>query len=164
MDYPNGLRDPNAASFGAMCAVPLTSGDEVLGVIGLASGDASRPFSVREVEALARFGQLASLALDNARLFERAQTEVRRRAHAALHDHLTGLPNRTLLLNRLAEQIEAMARDGAARRGASRRVALILLDLDRFKVVNESLGHAAGDILLAQVGQRLLGAARPTDT
>ena len=146
-------RTCRARQFGAICAVPLTSGDEVLGLIGLASGDASRPFSEREVEALARFGQLASIALDNARLFERAQTEVRRRAHAALHDPLTGLPNRTLLLNRLAEQLEAAHGPGAAgdaRPGA--RVALILLDLDRFKVVNESLGHAAGDLLLAQVG------------
>ena len=162
--YASRLPLSNAENFGAVCAVPLTSGDEVLGVIGLASGDTSRPFSVREVEALARFGQLASVALDNARLFERAQTEVRRRAHAALHDHLTGLPNRTMLLNRLAEQIETAAREHAGRRGAARRVALILLDLDRFKVVNESLGHAAGDMLLAQVAQRLVGAARATDT
>jgi diguanylate cyclase (GGDEF)-like protein len=162
-EYANRLDDPGSGSFGALCAVPLTSGDEVLGVIGLASGDTTRPFSVREVEALARFGQLASVALDNARLFERAQTEVRRRAHAALHDHLTGLPNRTMLLNRLAEQIEAAAREHRARRSATRRVALILLDLDRFKVVNESLGHAAGDMLLAQVAERLVGAARSTD-
>ena len=58
-----------------MCAVPLTSDGEVLGMIGLASGDRSRPFSDRELEALSRFAQLASIALDNARLFERAQTE-----------------------------------------------------------------------------------------
>ena len=64
------------------------------GVIGLASGDVSRPFGEREIEALVRFAQLASIALDNARLFERAQTEVRERTHAALHDLLTGLPNR----------------------------------------------------------------------
>ena len=83
----------------------------------------TRPFSEREVEALARFGQLASIALDNARLFERAQTEVRRRAHAALHDPLTGLPNRTLLLNRLAEQLEAPrpSAAGGARPGAGSR-------------------------------------------
>jgi Amt family ammonium transporter len=144
--------------------VPLTSGDEVLGLIGLASGDVSRPFSEREVEALARFGQLASVALDNARLLERAQTEVRRRAHLALHDSLTNLPNRTLLLNRLAEQLEDAGRAEGRRRAAATRVALILLDLDRFKVVNESLGHAAGDLLLAEVGRRLIGAARSTDT
>jgi diguanylate cyclase (GGDEF)-like protein len=163
-EYPNRAPDLRAGDFGAVCAVPLTSGDEVLGLIGLASGDAARPFSEREVEALVRFGQLASIALDNARLFERAQTEVRRRAHAALHDPLTGLPNRTLLLNRLAEQVEGAAREQGRRRPGACRVALILLDLDRFKVVNESLGHAAGDQLLAQVGERLIAAARSTDT
>ena len=121
-------------------------------MIGLASGDRSRPFSERELEALSRFAQLASIALDNARLFERAQTEGLQRAHAALHDMLTGLPNRTLLLNRMAEHLDAgpSASDGKAQRS---RVALILLDLDRFKVVNESLGHAAGDLLLAEVAR-----------
>ena len=159
--YPSPAGGLDAQSFGAVCAVPLTSDGEVLGMIGLASGDRSRPFSERELEALSRFAQLASIALDNARLFERAQTEGRQRAHAALHDMLTGLPNRTLLLSRLAEQLDAPAStDGRTSRS---RVALILLDLDRFKVVNESLGHAAGDLLLAEVARRLVSTARSTD-
>ncbi len=89
---------------------------------------------------------------------------MRSRAHAALHDQLTALPNRTLLMNRLAEQLDTAGREQGHRRATARRVALIILDLDRFKVVNESLGHAAGDLLLTQVAQRLLAAARTTDT
>ena len=166
--YGQRPADLPARDFGAVVAVPLTSAGEVLGNIGLASGDTSRPFTEREIEALVRFAQLASIALDNARLFERAQTEVRHRAHAALHDTLTGLPNRALLLTRLAEQLDPNAQvagaSGAGRRGATPRIALILTDLDRFKVVNESLGHDAGDLLLVEVGRRLLAAARSTDT
>jgi len=94
---------------------------------------------------------LAALAAD---LTERAEVE-RLLAHEASHDHLTGLPNR-LELNRRLE---------AAVRGASpaRAVAVMFLDLDRFKVVNDSLGHEWGDALLVEVAERLRGAARPTD-
>ena len=69
------------------------------------------------------------------------------RVHAALHDALTGLPNRTLLLNRLAEQLGGGGRQGAAGRARTPgpRVALVLLDLDRFTLVNETLGDAAGE-------------------
>ncbi len=162
--FPARAPDLPPDVFGAVCAVPLMSGGEVLGVIGLASGDAARPFTAREVEAIARFGQLASVALDNARLFERAQSEGQHRAHAALHDSLTGLPNRTLLVDRLAGLLDAAAMEQGRRRAVAGRVALVLLDLDRFKVVNETLGHPAGDRLLAQVGARLLGVARTTDT
>lgn len=77
--------------------------------------------------------------------------------HQAFHDPLTGLPNRALFADRLAL---ALAR--AERRGGM--VALLFLDLDRFKIVNDSLGHTVGDQLLQQVGARLGECLRPGDT
>jgi diguanylate cyclase (GGDEF)-like protein/PAS domain S-box-containing protein len=78
-------------------------------------------------------------------------------AHQALHDGLTGLPNRVLLLDRLQHALAAAQRDGTS-------LGLLLMDLNRFKEVNDALGHHAGDLLLQQVGTRLRGALRPADT
>jgi diguanylate cyclase (GGDEF)-like protein/PAS domain S-box-containing protein len=77
--------------------------------------------------------------------------------HQTLHDPLTGLPNRLLLLDRVEQALRRLDRHGG-------RVAILFLDLDRFKVVNDSLGHAAGDRILVQVADRLRGASRPDDT
>jgi len=77
--------------------------------------------------------------------------------HQALHDALTDLPNRTLLQDRLAQALRSAQRDG-------RPLALLLLDLDRFKEVNDTFGHPAGDRLLRQVGRRLRRVVRAADT
>ncbi|MCB1257490.1 MAG: EAL domain-containing protein, partial [Microthrixaceae bacterium] len=98
-------------------------------------------------------------------VFWRDQTSRRRHeellAHRALHDSLTGLPNRA----RFAELLElAIARQAtAAELGQVRPLAVMFLDLDRFKIVNDSLGHLAGDELLQGVSSRLSGTVRPGD-
>jgi diguanylate cyclase (GGDEF)-like protein len=78
-------------------------------------------------------------------------------AHQALHDPLTGLPNRALLLDRLAQAAARAGRDPAP-------LALLFLDLDEFKLVNDTLGHRAGDDLLKGVANRLVAVVRPGDT
>jgi len=77
-------------------------------------------------------------------------------AHQAIHDPLTGLPNRTLFVERLERELARAAVN-------HERLAVLFLDLDRFKVVNDSLGHSAGDRLLVSIADRLSGAMRPTD-
>lgn len=88
-------------------------------------------------------------------------TEQRRAAatieHLAHHDPLTGLPNRILFQDRLHQALAVARRTGES-------VALLFLDLDRFKDINDTMGHPVGDILLADVAQRLLDCVRDTDT
>ena len=78
--------------------------------------------------------------------------------HKALYDSLTGLANRALLADRITQAIEAKRRD------STKNFAVLWLDLDRFKMVNDSMGHPAGDLLLKDVAARLRSQVRPTDT
>jgi diguanylate cyclase (GGDEF)-like protein len=91
-----------------------------------------------------------------AQIGERVRAE-QRLTHQARHDHLTGLPNRVHLIERLHHAVEAM-------RDASRPpFAVLFLDLDRFKLVNDSLGHAAGDAMLVEIGRRISAAIGEDD-
>jgi diguanylate cyclase (GGDEF)-like protein len=90
-----------------------------------------------------------------AALYANAAVSVQRE-HQALHDELTGLPNRVFLLRRAAEAVAEAGRSGL-------RAGFLLLDLDRFKEVNDTLGHHVGDCLLQMVARRLAHAVRPGD-
>jgi diguanylate cyclase (GGDEF)-like protein len=130
--------------------VPLVADDEVLGVATASWGAAETPALLDDVLARLRgVADQASTALQKARLLEAVR-------HRASHDPLTGLPNRVLLLERL--QAALWGKD------AEEQVAVLFCDLDGFKQINDTLGHAAGDELLRQVAGRLRAAVRAHDT
>jgi len=96
-------------------------------------------------------------ALEEQERSEEAQRHADAMEHQALHDALTGLPNRTLLTDRTAQAIKIADRAGKG-------VALLLVDLNRFKAVNDRFGHPIGDAVLQQVGGRMIGVLREADT
>ena len=119
---------------------------------GVLAGYSSRRRVFSQDEALF----MQSVAHVLAAAIERWRTEEAIR-HNALHDPLTGLPNRTLFLNRLAHVF-------AKRELTSSSAAVMFLDIDNFKLINDSLGHEAGDRLLRAIAPRLAEVVRPTDT
>jgi diguanylate cyclase (GGDEF)-like protein/PAS domain S-box-containing protein len=120
-----------------------------LGTISVYHPERGEP-DAEEQATVAAAGQLLEIAL------ERHEAETRL-AHQAVTDDLTGLPNRTLVLDRLEHAL-------ARARQLKEEVAVLFLDLDRFKVVNDSLGHGAGDQLLIRFAERLRSIVRPDDT
>jgi diguanylate cyclase (GGDEF)-like protein len=134
-----------------LVAVPLLAEGTFLGVAtaGWRRGEAPTQLDGDVLARLRGVGDQATTALQKARLLDTVR-------HQATHDALTGLPNRVLFLDTL-EQALADARPDCP-------VAVLFCDLDRFKVVNDTLGHAAGDELLRQVSARLRAAVRPGDT
>ncbi|MBK6659758.1 MAG: EAL domain-containing protein [Proteobacteria bacterium] len=102
-------------------------------------------------------GRATRIAGSLSDISERKSTEAML-VHEALHDALTGLPNRNLFLDRLDIALKQQRRD------SKRKFAVLFLDLDRFKNINDTLGHAAGDELLTEIGKRLSMFLRPGDS
>ena len=130
---------------------PIVSKGRFHGAV--AAGFVTSPEAGAQAEMIERLSGLAdhaATALENARLLEQMQ-------HDTLHDSLTGLPNRLLAEDRTAQAFAVSAR-------SSTQVGLLFVDLDRFKDVNDTLGHTAGDDLICQVANRMLGVMRGTDT
>jgi diguanylate cyclase (GGDEF)-like protein len=122
--------------------------DEVLAVQAVHEG--AQDYLIKgQVDA-----RLLSRSINYAIERKRAEVEL---AHQAMHDALTGLPNRALFYDRLGQALNRVGRQGSA-------VAVLFLDLDRFKLINDSLGHGAGDKLLVAVAERLGNVLRAGDT
>ncbi len=133
---------------GSLCAAPLTFRDRSLGILVALAG-ATEGFLPREVELFQSYASQAAIALTNARLY--AAQEAR-----ASRDSLTGLLNHREFHETVARELERCRRYGG-------RMAVVLFDLDDFKLVNDTGGHAEGDRVLCAFAQALSGACRVSD-
>ena len=131
-------------------AAPLPSPTDARGIICAYNRTGLQGFETGEMAVLEALAQELAGALQKAELVEEV-------LHQALHDALTGLPNRTLFNQRVQRAITAAEASGAS-------AAVMLIDLNRFKEVNDTLGHHNGDLLLQDFAHRLQNCLRPGDT
>jgi len=163
-DLPPDSEDGEATRPQVLAVFPLPIENEIKGVLGLAFVEEGQGFDDETLAGLTQFAQLAALALDNAQrygalrheLHERESAE-RQLAYHASHDDLTGLSNRNVFMERLEQAVKR------SRRSKKHNYAVLFLDLDRFKNVNDSLGHESGDYLLGAIARRLEACVRPED-
>jgi diguanylate cyclase (GGDEF)-like protein len=136
----------------ASASARMTANGELIGelVVSVTDGPDRLRESQHLGEALSGLSAQVALAVSNARLIEQIRQQ-------ALHDSLTGLPNRVLLLDRADQALERARRQGS-------EVAAMFIDLDEFKAINDTLGHAAGDLVLTELARRLRHTLRANDT
>jgi diguanylate cyclase (GGDEF)-like protein/excisionase family DNA binding protein len=132
----------------SLIVAPVHSPDGVIGALNLYR--VGHRFDEEDLDLVRLFANHVAIALENAAINERL-------TDAAVTDPLTGLPNRRLFTDRVEHALARRERSGT-------RLAVLFMDLDRFKLVNDGLGHAAGDAALQDVGSRLRASLRSSDT
>jgi diguanylate cyclase (GGDEF)-like protein len=148
--------DPDLQRSASAICVPLVAKDELIGVLNV-NAKPERKYTENDLRALSLFGERAGVAVEVARINKARRQVSNQGKYHVMHDPLTGLPNRTLLLDRVANAI-------ARRRPPGHAAVLMFLDLDDFKRVNDSLGHTAGDQVLIALADRLVKSVRSGDS
>jgi len=145
-----GLQAVPAGGRHVQVAVTARNGSLIGRIVVFDRDRPGRRLDQAETELLERCATLVAIAVERGRADAAAR-------HLALHDPLTGLPNRTLYQDRLQQALTAAKRNQG-------RVALLMIDLDHFKMVNDTLGHETGDRVLREVARRLVASLRTSDT
>ncbi len=154
---PHATAKAIALNVHATVAAPVHEHGQVIGSLAVASKVPGRTFSQNECDVLKSFAEHASMAVSDARTVAALHEAADDALHKALHDPLTGLSNRTRFLDRLDHALSVRHQPGV-------EVAVLYIDVDDFKLVNDRFGHGAGDGLLVEAAERVVGAVRSGDT